>query len=77
MLKKLTKMHWYDYNYTVLLLNIAKKSNISSGTYIILKISKFSTILPASQPTVRPGSTRATYVWFQIFHTTKLIASSL
>jgi len=46
--KKLTKMHWYIYNNTVLLLNIAK-TRIFYLTYNF-KIFKCSTILFASLP---------------------------
>jgi len=61
----MTKMHWYDYNNTVPLLNIAK-SQIFHPEYNF-KNSKFSTISsaslldsqPASLPAVRPGSTSA------------------
>jgi len=48
-------MYWYNYNKTIPLLNIVKII-----WYIIFKISKFSTILSASQPApIRPGSISA------------------
>ena len=50
--KKSTKMHWYDYNNTVPLLNIAK-SQIFHQIYNF-KISKFSTISSARQPASLP-----------------------
>ena len=59
-MKKSTKMHWYNYNNTVPLLNIVK-SQIFHPVYNF-KISKFNTISskpPASQPTVKPSSTSA------------------
>jgi len=53
-------MHWYDYNNTIPLLNIVKNLiYIQSGIRIIFKISKFSTILFACQPAIRPGNTSA------------------
>jgi len=55
--KKSTKMHWYDYNNSVALLNIAK-SQIFYPVYN-LKILKFSTILYASLCAIRPGGTSA------------------
>jgi len=58
-MKKLIKMHWYNQNNTVPLLNIAKCQIFYPVHNIILKISKFSTILSASQPAISPGSTSA------------------
>jgi len=76
----MTKMHWYDYNNTISLLNIAK-NRIFHLVYNF-KIFKFSTILvfcqpacqTASQPAIRPGSTSA---MAPDFHIRKVVTSSL
>jgi len=50
-------MHWYVYNNTISLLNIIK-SRIFHPVHNF-KTSKLSTILSASQPAIKPGSTMA------------------
>jgi len=55
--EKSTKMHWYDYNNTIPLLNIVK-SRIFHLVYNFKKI-KFNTISSASQPAIRPSSISA------------------
>jgi len=61
--KKLTKMHWHDYNNTVPLLNIAKSQNTSSGIQLLkfqnLALFRLPTSQPTEQPAVRSGSTSA------------------
>jgi len=52
-MKKLTKMHWYVYNNTVPLLNIAK-TLIFHLVYNLIFL-KFSTILSAGQPASQPA----------------------
>jgi len=58
-MKKSTKMHWYIYNNTVYLLNIAKIQIF----YPVYNFRKFLNLtlfrLPAYLPHVRPGSTGA------------------
>jgi len=56
-MQKFSKMHWYDYNNTVPLLNISK-TQISYLVYNFKKF-KFSTILSAGQSAIRPSSTSA------------------
>jgi len=79
--KKLTKMYWYNYNNTVPLLNIAK-TWIFYLVYNFKIFLKFSTISSADQPANQPDSLPAVRpssasVWLQIFHTRKVITSSL
>jgi len=61
-MKQSTKMHWYDHNNTIALLNIAK-SQIFHLVLYNFKIVKLNTILPAcqpaSQPAITPSSTSA------------------
>jgi len=52
--QKSTKVHWYDYNNTIPLLNIAKVEYFI--WYIILKISKFSQAILSASLLDQPAS---------------------